>query len=483
MNYQPIPLAEWLPDFDAYANPGATVATNVIPVANGYLPARALSPQSDALAAAPVGAVSMRDSGGNFYNFAGTATALYQLGAGSWSDVSQGGGYTSIDRWEFTQFGDRLIAWAYAQVPQYIDLPAGPAFADLPGSPPAAKHAGVCRDFLLAGHDDVNPRTLHWSGYNASEVWGFNATAMSDSQDFLEGGAITRITSGDRALVFQEDMIRLATPVGPPLFFSIDIVSRDLGAPISGAVAWRGQHVYWYSDSGFMMWDGQRIAPIGDQKVDRWFYRNMDWSRPELVRSVVDRRNERVLFAFPDLSAGSAANKVLLFDRPTQRWSLLSMEVAELVEYVTQGYTLDELDIPFPDGPDAPGQDIIVDSDIFQGGTLSAAGFSAAWELGPFAGDVLPATVETAEVGGPGRQFVRAVRPLVDGGTVTVQIGSRNRQQDTINWTQPKAVNTAGRAPFRNNARYRRVRLNITGNFARAAGVEPEYRKTGGGDR
>ncbi len=57
-------LAEWLPDQAALGLPGATVATNVLPAARGYLSAPSLAVFTDALGANCIGAASFRDSRG-----------------------------------------------------------------------------------------------------------------------------------------------------------------------------------------------------------------------------------------------------------------------------------------------------------------------------------------------------------------------------------------------------------------------------------
>jgi len=66
------------------------------------------------------------------------------------------------------------------------------------------------------------------------------------------------------------------------------------------------------------------------------------------------------------------------------------------------------------------------------------------------------------------------VRPLVDGSnaTVTVQVGTRMNQNENYSYTLAQSVNDLGEMNFREKARYHRVRVNTTGNFNDAFGVD-----------
>jgi hypothetical protein len=123
-----------------------------------------------------------------------------------------------------------------------------------------------------------------------------------------------------------------------------------------------------------------------------------------------------------------------------------------------------------------------LDDPLWKGGAINLAGFTSAHRLGYFTGSAMSATVETAEAQlfEGKRAFLRGIRPFVEGsGTVTVQLGTRNLQSQSVTWGAAAPLNALGLAEFRSDARYHRARVNIAGGFAQAFGVEAEARPTG----
>ena len=79
-----------------------------------------------------------------------------------------------------------------------------------------------------------------------------------------------------------------------------------------------------------------------------------------------------------------------------------------------------------------------------------------------------------------GRAFVSAVRPLHDGGTATVRIGSRDNLTDSISWTASTSINSRSRAAnFRDEARYHRMEVTVTGTFSTILGADVEFEPSG----
>ena len=91
------------------------------------------------------------------------------------------------------------------------------------------------------------------------------------------------------------------------------------------------------------------------------------------------------------------------------------------------------------------------------------------------------AVIETAETQFfPGRRaYLSGVRPLVDG-TATIQIGTRDLQEDTVSYGSAITPHSqTGLANTRSDSRYHRIRLNTTGDFTHAIGVDVEARQSG----
>ena len=98
-----------------------------------------------------------------------------------------------------------------------------------------------------------------------------------------------------------------------------------------------------------------------------------------------------------------------------------------------------------------------------------------------FNGSLLTATLETGEFEPikDKRSVITQVRPIVDSGTHSVEIGVRAKQADTVSYTSPVSENTSGYVPVRVNSRYHRVRTTITGGFNDASGIKIKVFKAG----
>ena len=80
------------------------------------------------------------------------------------------------------------------------------------------------------------------------------------------------------------------------------------------------------------------------------------------------------------------------------------------------------------------------------------------------------------------RAFVRSLRPLVQGDSNTVvnaYVGGRDRLVDSVTWTNASTMNSLGTCPLRSNARYHRLKLEVSGGFDRTMGSEVDFTKEG----
>lgn len=326
------------------------VAKNVIPVTGGYSSFPAKSTASSAgLSARAQGAFSAI-APTQIEDFAGDATKLYRMTAatGAWTDVSKGGGYdtAAADFWEFTQFGNKVIATNNAEAvgsggdpPQVWTLGSSANFADLGGSPPHAKHIAVIRDFVVLGHtydttDLEKQSRVRWSGFANEASWPTNvserARTQSDWQDLNTGhGAVTRIVGGQSGIVFQERAVSIMTYDGPPNIFRLDQVlgAEGTSSPLSVVEA-RGA-VYYYGESGFY-----RIGRDGS-------YNNISHGRVDaLVEGAVDAGEETrfiigaydavidcIIWLYGGSSAGATSN-AMIYSITNDKWATLDLSGA-----------------------------------------------------------------------------------------------------------------------------------------------------------
>lgn len=468
-----VPFQEWRPDLATFDTEAASEALGVIPAQSGYKPFPSLSETTSALATACRGAITVRSSAGVTYNFAGTATKLYQMDSGglTWSDVSRssGGAYggTVDSWWHFAPFGDYLVATNGVDAPQVFQMGTSTLFAALGGSPPVSAFSCAVRDFHVLGRISGAYNRVKWSDLNNVASWSISATTLADQQDLADGGQVMGMVGGEYGVIFQERAINRMSFEGPPTAFRFDKISTTLGCRIERSIAAFENLVFFAADNGFhMVTAGSTITPIGLEKVDAWFEENFDSSKSANCSSAIDPISKLYLLAFPSRnSPDGTADSILMYNWEIGRWSRASVAteviypVANVSSWTIDGLdslstTIDGLVYPF-------------DSRFYAGsGRLQLGGFSTAHKQGVFSGANLAATIETGDVQlAPGRKaMLRGLRPMVEGSSVTpsLTIKYRDRLQDVTTSATPVTTNAVGYCPTRISARYHRARIDLT---------------------
>ena len=476
-----IPFGPWLPDAAALNNPGSLSVVNAYPGLNGYKPVPAFTQQTNALGNRPRGAVSARDKDGNVKQYAGDVDKLYELSSGTWSDVSKVGGYSSgaEQRWEFLRWKNKMLATNLSDSPQQITFGAS-AFADLTTAF-EGRHIGAVGNFVVFGNtvdatDGSVPNRVRWSAFNDETDYTVSATTLSDFRDLQTGGAVQGIVSGEFGVVVLERSTWRMSFVGAPVVFQFDEVLPGLGALSRGGIVSLAGTVYFLSDQGFVALSGGTQATfIGAGKVDQFVRDDLDIAFLDRVYAVADARAGRVLWAYPGAgNTGGRPNKILVYDRTLDEWSLIEEQVEILWRSSAEAVTLDAAD-EFADDIDAAGAPSL-DSSIYKGGAPQFAAFDEEFKSGFFAGSPMTAVIDTreAELNVGRMTHLDAFRPVVDGGTVTAQIATRNRQSDSFTFGASLNQSSSGRFTTRANARYHRARLTLSDEWTDAIGIQIE---------
>lgn len=488
-----IEFAEWKPDIAALESDGATVATNVVPGVRHYLPLQSAQVVStNAMDGDCLGATGIRDPStvGDTYNFFGTADKLYKLTNGEFADVSIAGGYSGSgtdDRWEFAQVGSELIATNFANVMQTYTLGSSSLFANLGGTPPQARHIAKIGEFLIAGNtydavDGYKPQRVRWAGIGTTTSWTVSATTQADYQDLdNDGGWIQRVIGGDAGgIIFQEYKIIRMTYVGSPLVFQFDEVKGARGTVSPGSVINTGDFIAYCGQDGFYMFDGQTSVPIGAGKVDQTFFNDVDIGYINQMSSALFPYQQIVVWSYRSVNAANDVNDTLLFfnysPNAKKRWSKASVDHSIIYDYLSEGYTLEQLDDFGAGNQTLETLPYSLDSRAYVGNQKFLGSVATDFYLNTFTGTAMNATIETAEVQlSPGkRTLVTLVRPYVDGtsNTLTMQVGKRESLASSLSYGSAVSLNSAGFAPVRSSSRYHRLRTSITGNFTAAQGVD-----------
>ena len=238
---------------------------------------------------------------------------------------------------------------------------------------------------------------------------------------------------------------------------------------------------FFLSDSGMYVFDGQQCMPIGLEQVDETILGELNLSFLNKVSSTIDPINKLYLMAYPSTgSTDGTLNRIAIYSWATQRWTFASENLTVLFNHMTGGYTLE--------GLDALGTletlAFSLDSNAWQGGLSALSCVNTANKIARFTGSAKTARFVTgeAELITDARAFVRSLRPLVQGNSstsVTSYVGGRDRLIDSVTYSAASIMNSLGTCPVRSNARYHRLKLEVSGGFERAMGCEVEFTKEG----
>ena len=468
-----VTFGEWLPD-----QPGVigalTTAKNCFPKAVGYGPFPQEVDYSDAAPQNLTAAAAAKDTNSITSIYAAGTTRLFKLDTSdfSWDDISAVT-YSGTFGWKFTQFGNSLIAANESNTMQYIDVMSGTTFADLAADAPKAKFVTVVRDFVVSGYQSSNKSRIQWSGINNEKTWTTSATTQADFQDVPDGGFVQGVTGGEFGLVLLERSIVRMSYVGTPLIFQFDNIARNRGCfEPNSVIQWQGI-TYFLGDDGFYACDGQNLKNIGAEKVNRYFFNSLKESDLGNMSAAIDPINNLVVWGYPTVDLDY---RVLVYHVPTGKWSYADSTATRVAPVSTPSITLEGLDA-FSASLDALG--ISLDSRNWLGGKLLLLGIDGN-KLITFTGASKTATIETADISADANQsMVTMLKPIVDGGTGDASVASRLQLNQTVTFPTVTSANSENRIGVRSYGRYHRVKLQPTGTWTTAIGIDVDIQQAG----
>lgn len=499
-----VPLGEYLPDRTDLDNPGATVARNCVPITSeSYGPFKTLSTTTGALGARCQGAFAARDAAGNVYHFAGDATDLYCLSVTAWQSCSSASAIHSVatdEHWDLVQYNQRIIAGAAGEKPQSFVMGTSSKFTDLAATTaPYARHLAVVRPgFLMLGNVDDTPVSYASDGAVPNRVWWSalddptdyptigtaDAEAkQSDYNDLETGGWVQSLlgpVGGSDGAVICDTVIYRLDYEGPPTVFRFTPIESSRGTPAPQSVINVGPFAFYLGEDGFYAFDGAQSHAIGNQKVDRDFFAEIDQTYFHRVYAAADHQAKLVFWAYPTGTATNGnPNRILAYNWELGRWSKVHLDVEFIYRALTTGYTLEELDV----FGDMETLGFSLDSRVWTGGRITLAGFDSSHKQGYFDGDNLGAVIETGEFAYKEgqRAFCSGVRALVDGGTVTTALRWRDTPGGSLTTNTATSAGSDGVCPQRQAARYFRAQVNIASatSWQHAYGIEPNLKPEG----
>lgn len=444
MPSQAYPLTEWTPDLPN----GLVVAQNVRPIANGYAPVN--GPQG--FAPAWVGAFN---GGGAFIDSTGNSTMLVSVPTGwiKWTSAGwvSGGSYSMAGRAYFAQFGDYVaiatgaLMWAYKLTDGSNNAPTNrPNLIDV----------AQVRDFVMGITTD---NAAQWSQFNNVMDWTTGVN-QADKQPSL-WGQLKRIVGGEYGILLSDRNVIRATYVGVEggldIIWQFDQISAEVGCMAAGSVCNVGRLIFFLSERGFEMCDGNEVFPIADEKINRWFFGAYSRSDIANIWSAVDPRNSVAMWAMP-----GTPGKILMYNWVLKKWSLLSLNVQGLFTGYTAGISLDSLDAIYGN---LDAITLSLDDPTFQGGNPFLVVVDNSNVMNALTGPNLEAdfSIQNLEPTPGVRSRIRSVRLITDATQASATIDARMQAGD------PQAIRTTanmrsnGKMPIRANGRYNTLGITI----------------------
>ena len=472
-----ITFGEWTPDQPGITN-GLRRAENVYPKLVGYGAISTAVDYSGAASENLTNVVAGKTTVGGTSVFAGGATKLFKLNSGTLAleDVSKSGGYTTAtdQKWRFTQFGNVMIASNGQAKIQGFNLNSSSLFSDLSADAPTAAYVTVVRDFVVSGYQASYPNRVQWSALGDESSWANSATTQADFQDIPDGGSVVGVTGGEFGLVLMDRSIHRMSYVGSPLVFQFDNISRNLGCYEANSIIQYGGTTFFLGDDGFYACDGQTLLPIGNEKVNRFFFDNADEATLYLMSAAVDPAKKLIIWAYASNNSATV-DSLLIYNFQTQKWTSGTTDVDRIASTSTPAVTLE--------GMDAYGTlDTIMttfDSRLWLGGRLQLAGVNGA-KIVTFTGPNATAYIETGDIEIPGStSAITMIKPIVDDGSASVAIESRRLLSEEVVFGTQTAANSENRISIRSVGRYHRLQLTPTGSWTSVVGTDIELNGLG----
>ena len=404
-------------------------------------------------------------AGGNIGSTADTGTVSFQYS----TPINQ--------RWRFTQFGNVLIAANGGNRLQGYNLNSSSTFQDLATDAPQSRYVTVVRDFVVSGYvnsSTVYPYRVQWSALGDESNWTNSATTQADFQDIPDGGSIVGVTGGEFGLVFMDRSIHRMSYVGSPLVFQFDNISRNLGCYESNSIVQYGGTSFFLSDDGFYACDGQQVIPIGNEKVNRYFFNDLDEGSIGLMSAAVDPFRKLVIWAYTSKESATV-DKLLIYNYQTGKWTSGTTNVSRVASSSTPSFDLEGMDI-FGNLEQIMSS---FDDRVWLGGKMQFAGVKNT-KIVTFTGNNNTAYIETGDIEMPGTtSAITMAKPIVDGGSGSVALFSRRLLSEQVVFGSQTAADAENRVSIRGIGRYHRLQLTPTGAWKTAVGLDVDMNPLG----
>jgi hypothetical protein len=484
----PSPFGEWLPDLGNFDNSGALIMKNVICEGDRYKPFPEQNIGSEAVPAMVKGGFAYRDASGNITIFCATREAIYKLDGTAWVEVTRGIGTTPVPYttsadgfWCFKNYGTLVIGTNYNDDMQVYNVATDTEFSQLSSTAPRCRTFFIFKNFVVTldtvdGDGAVGYR-VRWSPLGDPQGDWTDIELQADFQD-IYGGDFANVYGAsleDYAVIVQGREIWRMDYTGPSSgIMSLNSMDVGTGSLLPRGCIENGDFVFMIAEDGFYKVDANGAMPVGDGKIDKWFYENLDESFDYNINLQVDQLKKNILVAFPDKTANDGIpNKIICYNWARDRFTLIEHETECLFTFLSVGYTLDGLDALYTDLDLIP---FSLDSRIWTGGKTILGCFTPDHELAAFNGPAKTAYIGTTQLrlNISGRATLHSLIPYIEG--VGAVIRGRAYYKDVLNsaetvtdWVNQNSM--TGEIDILQDSAFFRAEFEISGQWQIASAV------------
>ena len=289
--------------------------------------------------------------------------------------------------------------------------------------------------------------TVQWNSINSLTDWPTpntdDARAKQAGAESLvaEYGKVTAISGGEFfGYVFQQKAVTKFTYVGGDVVFRIETIDSTRGCIDYNRISKVRDSVFFESDYGYCVLTAGQITDIGLGKVN-------DSYTPTTVLAA----EQKNVVANAAIDTVFFQDQNIAYNYNTGQWTRNSA-LSGKVYFPQEGESTVVGQITY--------SGTSVDVQTSEGGAATTALI----------------TTSEADLNPGGRALVNNVKPLVDGGTWTVRVGTRADLSSSVSWSASTSTNSrTGQANLRKEGRYMRAEFTCSDDFNTALGTEVNF--------
>ena len=441
---------------------GLLTADGCYKIRNGYAPfPQFASLPNGSLGSAPIGGGAYRYTALP-YVFVGNATNIYTYTASGFTSVQSGLTTTAANGLRFCPYGAYMLATNASDPIKKFDPGSPSAMTTLAAAAPTARYLAVVRGFVVAGYAGGSPLRVQWSDTGNPATWTTGGSSQAGQYDMPGGGDITGVVGGEYGLVFQEARILRMTYTGDTSIWQFDEIVSDIGCTIPKSLATVGKISFFWSNRGFMAFDGATLEPIGTEKVDRTFQTLMDRNYTDNISAVIDPARSLYIITIPSASPPTSA---LIYNYVEKQWTTAPIASPLMFSALSLSISLESLDAIYGN---LDAMTVSVDSTALRGGFPAMMLFDSSNVLGSLSGPNMAATFKDGlKELIPGRRArMTEIRPFTDAPAATVSISGANTLSGTATETNYTGRTSAGVYKVRENWNLSQTKVAIAAGTA-----------------